>query len=147
LGIRPPNTERRLVADMEESKERSKMRAMVIDDSRAIRAVIGRILKELNFEISEAGNGREALEKLQQNGKPDLALVDWNMPEMNGLEFVRAVRSEAGYNEMPLMMVTTETEMEHVAMALEAGANEYIMKPFTKEMIVEKLGVLGISVG
>jgi len=121
------------------------MRALVIDDSRATRAVIGRILKELSFEILEAGNGREALEKLKQAGQPDVALVDWNMPEMNGLDFVRAIRSESVYSGLPLLMVTTETELEHVALALQAGANEYIMKPFTKDMIVEKLAVLGIQ--
>ena len=120
------------------------MRALVVDDSRAIRSVIGRILKELNFEVLEAGNGKEALERLKQHGQPDVALVDWNMPEMNGLEFVRAVRADANLRKLPMMMVTTETEMEQVAKALAAGASEYIMKPFTKDMIVEKLSLLGI---
>ena len=121
------------------------MRALVVDDSRTIRAAIGRMLKELNFEVLEGRNGREALDKLKEIGTADLAMVDWNMPEMNGLEFVRAVRSDANYNSMPMVMVTTNTEMEHIALALEAGANEYIMKPFTKEMIVEKLSIVGIS--
>jgi two-component system, chemotaxis family, chemotaxis protein CheY len=120
------------------------MRALVVDDSRAIRSVIGRILKELNFEVLEAGNGKEALERLKEHGQPDVALVDWNMPEMNGLEFVRAVRADSNLRKLPMMMVTTETEMEQVAKALAAGASEYIMKPFTKDMIVEKLSLLGI---
>lgn len=120
------------------------MLAMVIDDSRTIRSVIGRILRELNFEVVEAGNGREALEKLKANGKLDVALVDWNMPEMNGLEFVRAVRTELGDRTLPMVMVTTETEMDQVAKAMAAGASEYIMKPFTKDMIVEKLRILGV---
>jgi two-component system chemotaxis response regulator CheY len=106
--------------------------------------MIGRFLKELRFETLEAGNGREALERLQQTGAADLALVDWNMPEMNGLEFVRAVRAEASYNGMLLLMITTETEIQNVSAALEAGANEYIMKPFSKDMIAEKISILGI---
>lgn len=121
------------------------MRALIVDDSRAIRAMMGRIMKELKFDVVEASNGREALERLGQNGVLDVALVDWNMPEMNGLEFVRAVRAEPGYRQMPLMMVTTETEAENVVRALAAGADDYIMKPFTKDMIAEKLTVLGIS--
>lgn len=121
------------------------MRALIIDDSRATRTILGRILKEIGFEVSEAGHGREALERLKESGPPDLALVDWNMPEMNGFEFVRAVRADHAYDSMCLMMVTTETEMEQVARALEAGANEYVMKPFTKDVILEKLDLLGIA--
>jgi two-component system chemotaxis response regulator CheY len=107
--------------------------------------ILGQILKEIGFEVSEAGHGREALERLKQLGKPALALVDWNMPEMNGLEFVRAVRAEPDYDDLCLMMVTTETEMPQVVVALEAGANEYVMKPFTKAIILQKLQLLGIT--
>lgn len=121
------------------------MRALVVDDSRATRTILRRILKEIGFEVSEAGHGREALERLKEIGTPDLALVDWNMPEMDGFEFVRAVRADHAYDSMRLMMVTTETEMEQVAKALEAGANEYVMKPFTKDVILEKLDLLGIA--
>lgn len=121
------------------------MRALVIDDSRATRTILKQILKEIGFEVSEAGHGREALERLKEIGAPDLALVDWNMPEMDGFEFVRAVRADHAYDSMRLMMVTTETEMEQVAKALEAGANEYVMKPFTKDVILEKLDLLGIA--
>ncbi len=123
------------------------MRALVIDDSRAIRLILGQILKALKFEIFEAGHGLEALEKLKETGPLDLALVDWNMPEMNGYEFVCEVRKDDQYKDMKLMMVTTETEMSQVLKALEAGANEYVMKPFTKDMIVEKLTLMGIDVG
>ena len=122
------------------------MRVLIVDDSRATRAMIGRILKELKFETLEAANGRDALERLRQNGTADLVLVDWNMPEMNGLEFVKAVRADSSFRGITLMMVTTETEYENVVTALAAGANEYIMKPFTKDMIAEKLSILGISV-
>ncbi|MZG54320.1 MAG: response regulator [Nitrospinae bacterium] len=122
------------------------MRALVIDDSRAIRMILGQILKALNFEVFNAGHGLEALEKLKETGPLDLALVDWNMPEMNGYEFVCEVRKDDKYKDMRLMMVTTETEMSQVVKALEAGANEYVMKPFTKEMIVEKLTIMGLTV-
>jgi two-component system chemotaxis response regulator CheY len=102
-------------------------------------------MKELGFEVFDAGDGREALDRLKQVGKVDLALVDWNMPVMNGFEFVCAVRNQAEYNDMRLMMVTTETEMNQVIKALEAGANEYVMKPFTKDIIIEKLNLMGIN--
>jgi two-component system, chemotaxis family, chemotaxis protein CheY len=120
------------------------MRALVIDDSRAMRFILKQILVELGFEVQEAVDGRQGLELLKELGKADVVLVDWNMPEMNGLQFVRAVRGERAYEDTPLMMVTTEIEMVNVTSALEAGANEYIMKPFTREMIKEKLTMLGI---
>ena len=122
------------------------MRALVIDDSRAIRVILGQILKALKFEVHNAEHGLEALEKLKETGPVDLVLVDWNMPEMNGYEFVCTVRKDDQYNGMRLMMVTTETEMAQVVKALEAGADEYVMKPFTKEMIVEKLTIMGLPV-
>ncbi len=123
------------------------MIAMVIDDSRAMRNIVGRMLKEIGFTTLEAGNGKAALEALAGNPVPDLAVVDWNMPEMNGYEFVLAVRANPAFNSMRLMMVTTEADANHVALALAAGANEYLMKPFTKDAISEKLALLGIGVG
>ena len=121
------------------------MLALVIDDARAMRSILGRMLRDLGFETAEAANGREALDRLRQGPKPDLALVDWNMPEMDGLEFVRAVRADPALADVCLVMVTTETEMPQVATALEAGANEYVMKPFTRDVIREKLDLLGIK--
>jgi len=121
------------------------VRALIIDDSKAMRSILGRMLRGLNFEVVEAANGREALERLQGLGKVDLALVDWNMPEMNGFEFIRAVRAEHSYDGVLLIMVTTETEMENVVRALAAGANEYVMKPFTQEVILEKLQIFGMA--
>jgi two-component system, chemotaxis family, chemotaxis protein CheY len=121
------------------------MRALIVDDSRAIRSIIKNILKELGFETLEAGHGREALDRLKQNGAVDLAMVDWNMPEMNGFEFVKAVRADASYQGTRLVMCTTETEIGLVVQALEAGANEYLMKPFNKEAVVEKLALLGFG--
>src|SRR6185503_13191798 len=121
------------------------MRALVIDDSAAVRTILRRILTDCGFEVVEAAHGREALERLKEVGKADIALVDWNMPEMNGFDFIRAVRADHAHDGMRLMMVTTETEIAQVAKALEAGANEYVMKPFTKDMILEKLSLLGIT--
>lgn len=121
------------------------MRALVIDDSRAIRMILTRTLRELGFETSEAANGREALEVLEREGPFELGLVDWNMPEMDGFEFVTEARKQSLYDSMKLMMVTTETEMGKLVQALEAGADEYVMKPFTREVIVEKLALLGLG--
>jgi two-component system chemotaxis response regulator CheY len=118
------------------------MRALVIDDSRTVRAIIGKILRELGIEVIEAGNGREALEQMEHG--PELVLVDWNMPEMNGLEFIRAVRAERAYDGVRILMVTTETESAQVTRALNAGANEYLMKPFTKDVLVAKLNLLDV---
>jgi len=120
------------------------VRALIVDDSRAMRSILRRILNELGFEAIEASDGEEGLKCLARLGKADLALVDWNMPRMNGYEFVRAVRAVPAYDGMPLMMVTTESEIGKVSQALAAGANEYVMKPFTKEMVVEKLAMLGM---
>jgi two-component system chemotaxis response regulator CheY len=122
------------------------MRALVIDDSRAIRSVLTKMLKECGFEVFEAGHGLEGLTQLQRLGTVDLALVDWNMPEMNGYQFVCAVRANAAYSDLRLMMVTTESELTQMVSALQAGADEYVMKPFTKEVIFEKLSLLGLSV-
>ena len=123
------------------------MRALVIDDSRAIRRLIGNILKELGWEITEAAHGLDALAQLKSLGSPDLILVDWNMPEMNGLEFIKAARAIDDYKHVPMMMVTTETEMERMAQAFIAGVNEYLMKPFDKSQLIEKLQLLGIELG
>ena len=101
------------------------MRALVIDDSRAVRLIIGNILREIGMEVLEAGHGLEGLEQLRQNPDVELVLVDWNMPEMDGLDFIRAVRSQRVYDALRILMVTTETESEQVARALNAGANEY----------------------
>jgi len=121
------------------------MRALVIDDSRAIRMIIRNILGELGLDALEAGNGGEALEQLEAaDGDVGLLLVDWNMPEMNGLDFVRAVRARRHYDNVRIMMVTTEAEMNQVMRALDAGADEYLMKPFTKDILVAKLRLLDV---
>lgn len=123
------------------------MLALIVDDSRTMRLVLKKILNEVGFEVSEAGDGSEALIRLKELDRVDLMLVDWNMPVMDGLEFVRAVRQDNAYDEVPLMMVTTEDTMDRVVEALNAGANEYVMKPFTSESIIEKLEILDLPTG
>jgi len=123
------------------------MKALVIDDSKAIRSIIGKHLKGLGFEVVEADSGVEALVQLKKMGGADIALLDWNMPQMDGFEFLRRVRSDPDFSELRVMMVTTESEMSQVAKALEAGASEYLMKPFTKEALLEKLVLLGLDPG
>src|SRR5260221_4522903 len=103
------------------------MRALIVDDSRAMRRIIGDLLRDMGAQVFEAANGREALERLPGLAPLALVLVDWNMPEMNGLELVRAVRAQPIYDEMRLVMVTTESDQARVSLALEAGANEYVM--------------------
>lgn len=124
------------------SSMETSMRVLVIDDSRTVRIIIRQALAEAGLDVIEAANGREGLDQLRAHDDVDLVLVDWNMPEMNGLEFVQAVRAQRSYDPVRIMMVTTETEQEQVVRALNAGANEYLMKPFTKEVLVAKLSLL-----
>lgn len=127
--------------------QKMQLRALVVDDSRSMRAILRRALEQCGFEVVEAVNGRDAVERLALMRIPDIALVDWNMPEMTGIEFVTTVRSDHSYDGMRIVMVTTETEIEQVQRALSAGANEYVMKPFTKEVLLDKLTMLGLSDG
>jgi two-component system chemotaxis response regulator CheY len=119
------------------------MHALVVDDSNTIRIILTAYLKKLGFDVTVAINGREALDRLRGMAKADIVLVDWNMPEMDGLSFVRAVRADNDYAALPLMMVTTNVELCNVAEALDAGANEYMMKPFTMDILRAKLELLG----
>ena len=121
------------------------MEALVIDDSRAMRRILARILADIGFSVSEAANGSDGLEQLERGARPHLALVDWNMPVMNGYEFVRAVRSRPQFGSVRLIMVTTETGEKEMVKALTAGADEYVMKPFTKDVIIDKLQLLGLD--
>lgn len=121
------------------------MRALVVDDSKTMRMILKQILESLNYEVIEAEQGLEALEKLRGVELPELALVDWNMPVMKGIDLVRALRDDEHYAGMRIMMVTTETELEQVRTALVEGADEYVMKPFTREVILEKLEILGLN--
>ena len=120
------------------------MQALVVDDSRAMRLIIRRILEAEGYEVSEASDGKEALELLAAAPKPDLALIDWNMPVLDGLELVSAMRKDPDARQVALMMVTTENEPDQIVRALAAGAHEYLIKPFTPEALLEKLSVLGM---
>ena len=120
------------------------MRALVIDDSRAVRIIIGKILRELGMEVLEAADGVEAFAQLEQNPDIELMLVDWNMPKMNGFDLVQVVRANRDYDGVRILMVTSEAQTEQVMRALAAGANEYLMKPFTKDVLVAKLNLLDV---
>lgn len=120
-------------------------KALVVDDSRAIRMILGRTLKELGFEVCEAGNGIEALAVMEvEKSSVTLVLADWNMPEMNGLDLLKRLRQDPALSSLVIIMVTTETELDQMAVALAEGANEYVMKPFTKDILIEKLQLVGV---
>ena len=118
--------------------------AIVVDDSRAIRMILSRNLRELGFEVSEAGNGSEALDMLSSGPPADLVMADWNMPVMDGLELLQKIRASPAFGKVPVVMVTTEAEADQMIAALQAGATEYIMKPFTKEILADKLRLAGL---
>jgi two-component system chemotaxis response regulator CheY len=118
--------------------------ALVVDDARVIRTLLSHRLQELGYDVIAAANGKEALEKLSQAPSVQFALIDWNMPVMSGIDCLKAIRSDGRFTALPVVMVTNETEMDHIVTALEAGATDYIMKPFTPEVIAEKLLLLGL---
>jgi two-component system chemotaxis response regulator CheY len=116
---------------------------LVVDDSSVIRKVARRILEGLDFQISEAENGEEAIEACRQQ-IPDAVLLDWNMPKMDGYEFLRALRRLPGGDKPKVVFCTTENDVAHIARALHAGANEYIMKPFDKDIVEAKFQEVGL---
>jgi len=123
------------------------VQALIVDDSRAMRTILGKIVTSLGFEVITAIHGKDALEQLTAGARPQLMLLDWNMPEMNGYELLQQVRQDPAHAATKIIMVTTETEIAQVQNALAAGANEYVMKPFTTEVIYEKLCLLGLAGG
>jgi two-component system chemotaxis response regulator CheY len=123
------------------------MKALVVDDSRGIRLLVRRAMESFGFAVVEAGDGAEALARLVSDGPFDVAMVDWNMPIMTGIEFIREARKDATARDMAIVMVTTESEQHRVVAALAAGASEYVMKPFTREMLAAKLELLGLLKG
>ena len=123
------------------------MKALVVDDSQSMRNIVKTGLRKMKVfdAISEAVNGIDALEKLAAEGPFALVLLDWYMPEMEGYDCLVKIRENSRLNDMKVMMVTTENQQENVIRAVMAGANEYLMKPFTAEMLEEKVRmVLGI---
>ena len=120
------------------------MKAIIIDDSRTMRRLLSTYISEFASDIVEAEDGVVGLEQLEKNAPLDLALVDWDMPRMNGLEFVKAVRANPSYTDMKILMVTSHNTPEDVGEVLMAGATDFLMKPMTEEMVRDKLQILGI---
>ncbi len=121
------------------------MDALIIDDSRAMRGIIKRIITPLGFDAIEAENGQDGLEKLKQfSDTLELILVDWNMPVMDGLQFIKILREDESLRRICVIMITTETEPAQMARALLAGADEFVMKPFTAEILIQRLQLLGV---
>lgn len=116
---------------------------LIVDDSRVVRTVAGRIVQDLDFSVSEAGDGAQAL-KLCREHMPDAILLDWNMPVMNGLDFLRALRRETDGSKPVVVFCTNENDAEHIGEAMRSGANEYIMKPFDADIIQSKFSETGL---
>lgn len=117
---------------------------LVVDDSKVIRKVARHILETLNFQVSEAGDGREALDSCLAS-TPDVVLLDWNMPVMSGMDFLRALRESTLSHRPKVVFCTTENGMAHIRAAIEAGADEYVMKPFDRETLESKLQIVGMA--
>jgi two-component system chemotaxis response regulator CheY len=121
-------------------------KALIVDDSRAMRMILRRTLEGLSFEVREAENGTAALDLLAGDADlPSLILVDWNMPGLSGIEVIKQLRVDKRFQGTAVMMVTTETSQAQMIEALRAGADEYLMKPFTPDAILDKLRLLGIQ--
>lgn len=120
------------------------MRALIVDDSRFVRGFLRGLLEEKGIACEEAGDGQAGLAQLKAGVSFDLALIDWNMPVMNGFEMLTALRAD-GFRDLKVMMVTTEAENDFIIRALDSGADEYLMKPFDEEALTEKLNMLGLA--
>lgn len=120
------------------------MKVLIVDDSKAMRTFLGYLARKLEFETVEAVDGCQALEVLAAQPMVKLALVDWDMPRMNGLDFVKALRAKPAYDSLKIMMVTTQNSMDRVAAALNAGATDYLMKPVSEGSLHDKFRVLGV---
>ena len=121
------------------------MRALIVDDSRFVRSLLRGLLEQRGMECEEAGDGQAALDRIRSSEPFDLALVDWNMPVMNGPEMVERVRAE-GYRDIKVLMVTTEADNDYIVRALDAGADEYLMKPFDDAALADKLVMIGLEI-
>jgi two-component system chemotaxis response regulator CheY len=117
---------------------------LVVDDSKVIRKVARHILETLNFSVDEAEDGREALSRCEA-AMPDVILLDWNMPVMSGMEFLRALRQGAAGAQPKVVFCTTENDIAHIRAAIDAGADEYVMKPFDRDTLESKLQIVGVA--
>jgi two-component system chemotaxis response regulator CheY len=120
---------------------------LIVDDCRLTAKILGRVMKEMGFEVHTAQSGEEAIDFLSKNATPSLLFVDWVMPGLSGIEFIAWLRAQDTTKSVPVLMVTAERDLSKIAEAIQSGANEYIMKPFSPEIIQEKLRLLGIEVG
>ena len=120
------------------------MRALVVDDSKPVRSIVARTLRELHFDCTEASNGVEALDAIAAAGPPDLVTVNWHMPVMDGLELVRRLRQDPAHRRLPLLMISTEHDRDRIAQAMAAGVDDYLAKPFTPASLTRKLVALGV---
>jgi len=118
---------------------------LVVDDSKVIRKVARHILEALHFNVEEAGDGREALDRCEAGNLPDVILLDWNMPVMSGMEFLRSLRGSSLPDRPKVVFCTTENDVAHIRAAIEAGADEYMMKPFDRETLESKLQLVGVA--
>ena len=120
------------------------MNALIVDDSKPVRSILARMLKALRFDCHEAANGEEALALLMQISRPDIVTVNWHMPVMDGIELIKRLRADPSSQGLRLLMVSTEQDQDRIAMALDAGADDFVVKPFTEAAIGQKLIDLGI---
>ncbi|HEX4038046.1 MAG TPA: response regulator [Acidobacteriaceae bacterium] len=121
------------------------MRALVVDDSRFIRHYLHSLFAERGVECMEAADGQQGLDCLHNNGPFSVALVDWNMPVKSGFDLLQEARADPSFNDTKIVMVTTEAESDHIEAALEAGADEYLVKPFDQEGLFDKLRLAGVE--
>ena len=117
---------------------------LIVDDSKVIRKVARHILETLGFQVEEACDGREALTQCESS-MPDVVLLDWNMPVMSGMEFLKVLRQRGQDDQPKVVFCTTENDMAHIRAALEAGADEYVMKPFDRDTLESKLQIVGVA--
>ena len=116
---------------------------LIVDDSKVIRKVARHILETMQFDVAEAADGKEALDHCSGT-TPDVILLDWNMPVMNGIDFLRHLRADPGGDRPVVVFCTTENDISAIAQAIECGANEYIMKPFDSEIVQSKFAEVGL---
>jgi len=121
------------------------VRALIVDDSAPARLHAGKMLAELGFEVYEAAHGGDALGVLAQLGPLEVVVLDWNMPYMDGLELLKTLRRDRKFDPTLVVMATGNSDLDSVTRALEAGANEYVMKPFTRDDLAGKLAILGFA--
>ena len=121
------------------------MHALVVEDSRAHRMVLRSYMHELGYEVTEATDGCEGLEQLKRFKEFDVVLVNWEMPVMDGVEFIRRVRADSAFSGLPIIMVSSISNGDAILQALQAGADEYLMKPINKQALAAKLELLGIE--